>query len=171
MIFLQWDLVCDREQLTNFVQSCTMFGVLIGNLIFSIMADKYVILRYLSIHIHLYIYIHTHILYIHTYTYVCIYNFLRYKWLQFYKIHTLFAFFNYLYQHIYLHRIGRKKPLMIAIALQSVTGFTSAFAPWYELFLILKFICALATGGTMLISFVLRKLSEIKLHLTAVYEN
>lgn len=90
-IITQWDLICDREQLANFAQSCTMFGVLIGNLIFSIMAD----------------------------------------------------------------RIGRKKPLMIAIALQSVTGFASAFAPWYELFLVLKFICAVATGGTMLVGFVL----------------
>ncbi|XP_071562765.1 organic cation transporter protein-like isoform X2 [Temnothorax nylanderi] len=90
-IITQWNLVCDREQLANFAQSCTMFGVLVGNLIFSMMAD----------------------------------------------------------------RIGRKKPLMIAIALQSVTGFASAFAPWYELFLVLKFICALSTGGTMLVSFVL----------------
>ncbi|XP_020290376.1 organic cation transporter protein-like isoform X2 [Pseudomyrmex gracilis] len=90
-IITQWNLICDREQLANVAQSCTMFGVLIGNLIFSILAD----------------------------------------------------------------RIGRKKPLMIAIALQSLTGFASAFAPWYELFLILKFICALATGGTMLVSFVL----------------
>ncbi|EFN84558.1 Organic cation transporter protein [Harpegnathos saltator] len=90
-IITQWDLVCDREQLANVAQSCTMFGVLVGNLIFSMMAD----------------------------------------------------------------RIGRKKPLMIAIALQSITGFASAFAPWYELFLVLRFICALATGGTMLVSFVL----------------
>ncbi|KYN15387.1 WD repeat and HMG-box DNA-binding protein 1 [Trachymyrmex cornetzi] len=90
-IITQWDLVCDREQLANLAQSCTMFGVLVGNLIFSMMAD----------------------------------------------------------------RIGRKKPLMIAIALQSVTGFASAFAPWYELFLILKFLCAVSTGGTMLVSFVL----------------
>lgn len=58
-----------------------------------------------------------------------------------------------------MYRIGRKKPLMIAIALQSVTGFVSAFAPWYELFLIFKFICAVTTGGTMLVSFVLRKSS------------
>ncbi|KYM96439.1 WD repeat and HMG-box DNA-binding protein 1 [Cyphomyrmex costatus] len=90
-IITQWNLVCDREQLANLAQSCTMFGVLVGNLIFSMMAD----------------------------------------------------------------RIGRKKPLMIAIALQSVTGFASAFAPWYELFLILKFVCAVSTGGTMLVSFVL----------------
>lgn len=46
---------------------------------------------------------------------------------------------------------------MIAIALQSLAGFASAFAPWYELFLIFKFVCAVATGGTMLVSFVLRK--------------
>lgn len=90
-IITQWDLVCDREQLANFAQSCTMFGVLIGNLVFSIMAD----------------------------------------------------------------RIGRKKPLMIAIGLQSLTGFISAFVPWYEVFLIFKFISAVATGGTMLVSFVL----------------
>ena len=41
-IFFQWDLICDREQLANLAQSCTMFGVLVGNLIFSIMADRYV---------------------------------------------------------------------------------------------------------------------------------
>ncbi|XP_015429016.1 PREDICTED: organic cation transporter protein-like [Dufourea novaeangliae] len=90
-IITQWDLVCDREQLANFVQSCTMFGVLIGNLVFSIMAD----------------------------------------------------------------RIGRRKPLMIAIGLQSLTGFISAFVPWYGLFVLFKFISAVATGGTMLVSFVL----------------
>ncbi|KAL0104853.1 hypothetical protein PUN28_016474 [Cardiocondyla obscurior] len=90
-IITEWNLVCDRQQLANFAQSCTMFGVLVGNLIFSTMAD----------------------------------------------------------------RIGRKKPLMIAIMLQSVTGFASAFAPWYELFLVLKFLCAVSTGGTMLVSFVL----------------
>ncbi|OAD56165.1 WD repeat and HMG-box DNA-binding protein 1 [Eufriesea mexicana] len=90
-IITQWNLVCDREQLANFIQSCIMLGVLIGNLIFSIMAD----------------------------------------------------------------RIGRKKPLMIAIGLQSLTGFISAFVPWFELFVIFKFISAIATGGTMLVSFVL----------------
>lgn len=65
--------------------------------------------------------------------------------------------------YLFIYRIGRKKPLMMAIALQSVSGFASAFAPWYELFLILKFICAVATGGTMLVSFVLRKSNAIKL--------
>lgn len=56
-----------------------------------------------------------------------------------------------------IFRIGRKKPLMIAIALQSITGVISAYAVWYELFLLFKFISAIATGGTMLVSFVLRK--------------
>lgn len=57
----------------------------------------------------------------------------------------------------FIFRIGRKKPLMIAIGLQSLTGFITAFIPWFELFVIFKFISAIATGGTMLVSFVLRK--------------
>lgn len=65
--------------------------------------------------------------------------------------------------YLFIYRIGRKKPLMIALALQSVSGFASAFAPWYELFLVLKFICAVATGGTMLVGFVIRKSNAIKL--------
>ncbi|XP_011497594.1 PREDICTED: organic cation transporter protein-like [Ceratosolen solmsi marchali] len=90
-IITQWNLVCDREQLANFAQSCTMLGVLMGNMIFSAMSD----------------------------------------------------------------RIGRKIPLMIAILLQSVFGLLTVFSPWYELFLTFKFISAVATGGTMLVSFVL----------------
>ncbi|KAJ8681512.1 hypothetical protein QAD02_017304 [Eretmocerus hayati] len=90
-IVTQWDLVCEREQLANLVQTATMFGILMGNMIFSAMSD----------------------------------------------------------------RIGRKIPLMIAILLQSVSGLLTVFSPWYEMFLIFKFISALATGGTMLISFVL----------------
>lgn len=42
-------MVCDREQLANFAQSCTMFGVLIGNLVFSIMADRYAKCHYKSV--------------------------------------------------------------------------------------------------------------------------
>lgn len=114
--YFQWDLVCDREQLANFVQSCIMFGVLIGNLVFSIMADRYA--KY----------------------YYDVIKSINNK-------NNLCSFF----------RIGRKKPLMIAIGLQSLTGFISAFVPWFELFVIFKFISAVATGGTMLVSFVLRK--------------
>lgn len=57
---------------------------------------------------------------------------------------------------------------MIAIALQFATGLASAFAPWYELFLVLKFICAVSTGGTMLVSFVLRESSMRKLQFMKV---
>lgn len=67
------------------------------------------------------------------------------------KSHTLLKI-NFLF-----FRIGRKKPLMIALGLQSLTGFICAFVPWFELFVIFKFISAVATGGTMLVSFVLRK--------------
>lgn len=70
--------------------------------------------------------------------------------------------------NIYFCSIGRKKPLMIAIALQAITGFASAFVPWYELFLVLKFACAVTTGGTMLVSFVLRK-SVLILHDTHLF--
>ncbi|XP_008217215.1 WD repeat and HMG-box DNA-binding protein 1 [Nasonia vitripennis] len=90
-IITEWDLVCDRKYLADLVQSLTMFGILVGNMIFGIMSD----------------------------------------------------------------RIGRKIPLMIAIFIQSVTGFVTAYSPWYEFFLVFKFISAVATGGTMLISFVL----------------
>ncbi|XP_043281642.1 organic cation transporter protein-like isoform X2 [Venturia canescens] len=90
-IITEWNLVCDRAQLANLAQSCTMFGILVGNMVFSAMAD----------------------------------------------------------------RIGRKIPLMIAVIIQSLTGLLSTFVPWYELFLVLKFVSAVATGGTMLITFVL----------------
>ena len=57
-------------------------------------------------------------------------------------------------------RIGRKIPLMISILLQSSTGLLTVISPWYEVFLIFKFISAVATGGTMLISFVLREFKK-----------
>ncbi|XP_053593360.1 organic cation transporter protein [Microplitis demolitor] len=90
-IISEWDLVCDRKILLSLVQSLTQLGILIGNLVFGIYADK----------------------------------------------------------------VGRKTPLMIAVVIQAVTGIITAFMPLYELFLLFKFISAIATGGTMLISFVI----------------
>lgn len=52
-------------------------------------------------------------------------------------------------------RIGRKPPLVIAVAMQVVAGTAAAFVPWYWLFLLLRFTSAVATGGTMISSFVL----------------
>nr|CAD7443349.1 unnamed protein product [Timema bartmani] len=86
-----WNLVCDRHQLANVAQTVFMFGVLMGNALFGMAADRF----------------------------------------------------------------GRKKPLVLAILLQSLAGVTSAFVPWFEVFLILRFIDAMATGGTMITSFVL----------------
>lgn len=52
-------------------------------------------------------------------------------------------------------RYGRRGPLVIAVVIQVVSGVGAAFSPWFWLFLVLRFICASATGGTMVTSFVL----------------
>nr|CAI5841743.1 unnamed protein product [Callosobruchus analis] len=50
---------------------------------------------------------------------------------------------------------GRQKPMVFAIALQSIAGLIEAFSPWFPLFVIMRFLAAVATAGTLLISFVL----------------
>ncbi|XP_046399127.1 organic cation transporter protein-like isoform X2 [Ischnura elegans] len=90
-IISEWDLVCQRTQLSNIVQMTFMFGILIGNVLFGIWADRY----------------------------------------------------------------GRKVPLIAALTLQAITAVASALVPWFEAFVILRFLLALATGGTMLTSFVI----------------
>lgn len=52
-------------------------------------------------------------------------------------------------------RFGRKLPLVGAVVLQAVSGTIAGFSPWFSLFLIMRFLAALATGGTMVTSFVL----------------
>ncbi|XP_037922446.1 organic cation transporter protein-like isoform X2 [Hermetia illucens] len=52
-------------------------------------------------------------------------------------------------------KFGRRNPLVVAVIIQLITGVGSAFAPWFWLFCILKFITGFATGGTMVTSFVL----------------
>ncbi|KAG8237652.1 hypothetical protein J437_LFUL017561 [Ladona fulva] len=88
---VKWDLICDRTQLTNIVQMTFMFGILIGNILFGIWAD----------------------------------------------------------------RIGRKRPLFFAIIFQSIAAIAAAVVPWYEGFVILRFLLAICTGGTMITSFVI----------------
>ncbi|XP_063225466.1 organic cation transporter protein-like [Bacillus rossius redtenbacheri] len=90
-IVTEWDLVCSRHQLSNVAQMVFMFGVLAGNCLFGIAADRF----------------------------------------------------------------GRKKPLVVAMALQSLTGAASALVPWFEAFLAFRFLAAFATGGSMITSFVL----------------
>lgn len=55
-------------------------------------------------------------------------------------------------------RIGRKVPLMIAVVLQSILGILSTLMPNYTLFLVFTILSSIATGGTMLISFVISML-------------
>ncbi|KAH0540665.1 organic cation transporter protein-like [Cotesia glomerata] len=90
-IVSEWNLVCERKYLLSFAQPLTQLGILVGNMLFGIVADK----------------------------------------------------------------IGRKTPLMIAVIVQAIAGIITVFMPSYELFLLFKVISAVATGGTMLISFVL----------------
>ncbi|CAI6365097.1 unnamed protein product [Macrosiphum euphorbiae] len=52
-------------------------------------------------------------------------------------------------------KYGRKLPMMFAIVLLLVAGVGTSLAPWYELFLPLRFATALAIGGLMISSFVL----------------
>ncbi|KAJ9582501.1 hypothetical protein L9F63_003194 [Diploptera punctata] len=40
-IITQWDLVCGRKQLANVAQTVLMFGVLVGNVLFGMIADRY----------------------------------------------------------------------------------------------------------------------------------
>jgi hypothetical protein len=39
-VLLQWDLVCDKKQLANVAQTVFMFGILVGNVVFGMLADR-----------------------------------------------------------------------------------------------------------------------------------
>lgn len=52
-------------------------------------------------------------------------------------------------------RFGRKNPLVWAVILQFLSGVAAAFMPWLPLVLLMRFLSAMATGGTMVTSFVL----------------
>ncbi|XP_017787309.1 PREDICTED: organic cation transporter protein-like [Nicrophorus vespilloides] len=52
-------------------------------------------------------------------------------------------------------RAGRRMPMVIAVIIQVVTGTASAFVPWFWFYCVLRFVVAVATGGTMITSFVL----------------
>ncbi|XP_024944011.1 organic cation transporter protein isoform X2 [Cephus cinctus] len=90
-IISQWSLVCHRSHYANIQQSVLMFGVLLGNIFFGSLADRY----------------------------------------------------------------GRKIPLMISVVLQIVSGIGCAIVPWFPALLILKLLSAMATGGTMVTSYVI----------------
>lgn len=90
-IITEWNLVCGKERLVDLAQIVLMFGILLGNIIFGVLADRY----------------------------------------------------------------GRKKILISCIVIQSFGGILSAWSPWYEGFLVCRFLLAIANGGTMIVSFVM----------------
>lgn len=51
-------------------------------------------------------------------------------------------------------RFGRRKMLFIAIAMQTIAGFASAFSPFLTAFLVSRFLLAMASGGIAIVSFV-----------------
>jgi MFS family permease len=45
--------------------------------------------------------------------------------------------------------------LVFAVTMQLICGVATAFVPWFWAFCVLRFLTAIATGGTMVTSFVL----------------
>ncbi|KAK5637823.1 hypothetical protein RI129_000197 [Pyrocoelia pectoralis] len=52
-------------------------------------------------------------------------------------------------------KYGRRNPLIYGVILQLMSSGAIAFAPWFWLFVILRFTAAMAAGGVMITSFVL----------------
>ncbi|XP_055610396.1 organic cation transporter protein isoform X1 [Uranotaenia lowii] len=52
-------------------------------------------------------------------------------------------------------KFGRRPPMVIAVIIQLLTGVGAAYIPWFWGFVVLRFLTAVATGGTMVTSFVL----------------
>jgi MFS family permease len=46
-------------------------------------------------------------------------------------------------------KFGRRRPLVVAVIVQLIVGTATSLAPWFWLFVTLRFILAVATGGTM----------------------
>lgn len=105
-IIMTFNLVCQKEYLANISQTIFMAGILVGNILFGTLADKWV------------------------YPYGSVAILLTQP------------------LHIF-HRFGRRVPLVAAVFLQLVSGVATSFAPWFWLFCLLRFVTAVATGGTM----------------------
>lgn len=63
-----------------------------------------------------------------------------------------------------IYRYGRKIPLMISIVLQLLSGIGCAIVPWFQVLLLMKLLSALATGGTMVTSYVICKCLDPQIH-------
>lgn len=71
------------------------------------------------------------------------------------KLTTIFKFLSNTLHVFALYRYGRRNPLVLAVIIQACAGLGAAFSPWFTGFLVMRFLAALATGGTMITSFVL----------------
>lgn len=54
-----------------------------------------------------------------------------------------------------LNRYGRRSPLVVAVIIQLIFGVATSFVPSFWMFCVMRFITAMATGGTMVTSFVI----------------
>ncbi|XP_045499099.1 organic cation transporter protein-like isoform X1 [Colias croceus] len=90
-IVSQWNLVCSREWLKNATQTIFMLGILVGNMVFGHLSDRF----------------------------------------------------------------GRRLPFLAAVFLQLISGVATAYSVNWHMFTSLRFFLAVATGGTMVTSFVL----------------
>ncbi|KOB70676.1 putative organic cation transporter [Operophtera brumata] len=90
-IVSEWDLICDRQWLKNLTQTIFMLGILVGNMMFGYLSDRF----------------------------------------------------------------GRRIPFLAAVSLQLMSGVATAFSVNWYMFTTLRFFLAVATGGTMVTSFVL----------------
>lgn len=52
-------------------------------------------------------------------------------------------------------KFGRRSPLVFGTIIQLIFGVATAFVPWFWLFCAMRFVTGIATGGTMIVSFVL----------------
>lgn len=52
-------------------------------------------------------------------------------------------------------KYGRRSPLVTSVVIQLIAGVATSFAPWFWLFCVWRFVTAVATGGSLVVSFVL----------------
>lgn len=53
---------------------------------------------------------------------------------------------------VFADKVGRRMPLVVAVILQLLSGVATSFSPNYWVFVVLRFISAVATGGTLVVS-------------------
>lgn len=133
LLFVQWDLVCDRKSLAKMTATTFFVGVMLGGIVFGYLSDKYVVSMVME----------------------------QLTWCKFYRIQLSIRLFLFLCISFPISRYGRKSTLLASYILATVLGFASAFANSYILFSVLRFFTGFSLTGISLISLVLCKLKRI----------